>query len=188
MLKLIPFALIILVIEEIIPLIVMYAPFVLPSTCILPSQKERIDSKRREKQKLYAVDFKPMFALLHKRALEDPSIPLSTLLDGKALTPVGGLLCLPAFGPVQLRLSRIQRHLAAIAQDDALLKREQLGQNLSYAEAREALEQRGIITDGLSQKQWHARLQWWLTHADAEGADPVRQRVLLVASSGAGRF
>lgn len=41
---------IVLVIEEIIPLIVLYAPWMLPSTCILPSQRERIEKKRREKQ------------------------------------------------------------------------------------------------------------------------------------------
>lgn len=42
------------------------------------------------------------------------------------------------------------------------------------------------ITEGLSPKTWQARLQWWLTNA--EGGDPFTQRVLLVASSGAGKF
>jgi hypothetical protein len=43
-----------LVLEEVIPLIVLYAPGMLPSTCILASQRERIDAKRREKQRSYA--------------------------------------------------------------------------------------------------------------------------------------
>lgn len=42
------------------------------------------------------------------------------------------------------------------------------------------------ITEGLSPQTWQARLQWWLTNA--EGGDPFTQRVLLVASSGAGKF
>jgi LETM1 and EF-hand domain-containing protein 1 len=41
----------IVVIEEIIPLVVLYAPGILPSTCILPSQRERIDSQRHERQR-----------------------------------------------------------------------------------------------------------------------------------------
>ncbi|KAH9945649.1 hypothetical protein B0H21DRAFT_744037 [Amylocystis lapponica] len=186
--KLVPFALIILVIEEIIPLIVLYAPFVLPSTCILPSQKDRIDAKRREKQKLYAANHKQVLEQLRRRALEDPSVPMNTLLDHGAAGPVGGLLCLSTLGPAALQLRRIKRQLAAIVEDDAVLKRESLGQRLTQAEMRDALEERGIITDGLPQKQWQTRLHWWLTHADVEGADPIRQRVLLVASSAVGRF
>ncbi|KAH9978977.1 hypothetical protein BGW80DRAFT_1282159 [Lactifluus volemus] len=37
-----------------IPLIVLYAPGMLPSTCILTSQRERSDAKRREKQRAFA--------------------------------------------------------------------------------------------------------------------------------------
>ena len=39
------------IIEEIIPLIVMYAPGMLPSTCVLPSQRARIDTKRHSRQR-----------------------------------------------------------------------------------------------------------------------------------------
>jgi LETM1 and EF-hand domain-containing protein 1 len=53
-LRLVPFVAIVLVLEEVIPLIVLYAPGMLPSTCILASQRERIDAKRREKQRSYA--------------------------------------------------------------------------------------------------------------------------------------
>lgn len=48
--RLVPFVLILIVIEEILPLIVIYAPFMLPSTTILPSQAERIYNKREEKK------------------------------------------------------------------------------------------------------------------------------------------
>ena len=49
--RLVPFVLTIVIIEEIIPLIVLYAPGLLPSTCVLPSQRERILTKRHEKQR-----------------------------------------------------------------------------------------------------------------------------------------
>jgi hypothetical protein len=39
-----------LILEEALPLIVLYAPFMLPSTTILPSQAARIFAKREEKK------------------------------------------------------------------------------------------------------------------------------------------
>lgn len=189
-LKLVPFVLMIIVIEEIIPLVVLYAPFILPSTCLLPSQKERIDSKRREKQKYYALEYKPLFEQLSQRFLVQSDTPLKSL-DGSALSAVNGLLALPTYGPSALRLSRLQQHLASIADDDTLLARESFGQALTQIELRDALEERGIITDGLSPNAWRTRLEWWLTHVDAKASgdlDPISKRVLLVASSGAGKF
>ena len=59
--RLVPFVAIVLVLEEVIPLIVMYAPGMLPSTCILASQRERIDAKRREKQRAYAETSRDAF-------------------------------------------------------------------------------------------------------------------------------
>lgn len=50
-LRLVPFILVLVIIEEILPLIVIYAPFMLPSTTILPSQAERIYEKREEKKR-----------------------------------------------------------------------------------------------------------------------------------------
>ena len=49
--RLVPFVLTLVIIEEIIPLIVMYAPGMLPSTCVLPSQRARIDTKRHSRQR-----------------------------------------------------------------------------------------------------------------------------------------
>lgn len=184
-LKLIPFLLMILIIEEIIPLVVVYAPFILPSTCLLPSQKERIDTKRREKQKVYALNNKPLFEQLRQRLLADPATPTKAL-DSSALTAVNGLLALSTIGPNSLRLRRLQQHLASIAEDDMLLKRESFGQRLTEAALRDALEERGIITDGLSPQVWQSRLEWWLKNV--EGGDTFGRRVLLVASSGAGKF
>lgn len=59
--RLVPFVAIVLILEEVIPLIVLYAPGMLPSTCILTSQRERIDAKRREKQRAYAETSRDAF-------------------------------------------------------------------------------------------------------------------------------
>ena len=42
---------IVVLVEELIPLIVLYAPAMLPSTCVLPSQRDRIVAKRIERQR-----------------------------------------------------------------------------------------------------------------------------------------
>ena len=42
--------LILVILEEALPLVVLYAPFMLPSTTILPSQAERIYAKGQEKK------------------------------------------------------------------------------------------------------------------------------------------
>lgn len=48
--RLVPFLLILIILEEALPLIVLYAPFLLPSTCILPNQRARITWKRDDAQ------------------------------------------------------------------------------------------------------------------------------------------
>lgn len=187
LLKLIPFALIILIAEEVIPLVVLYAPFLLPSTCIMPSQKERIDTKRREKQKSYILEMRPMFELVHAR-LADPSVAPEAVLDSSSTVAFNGLLALSTRGPNVLRLNRLKRHLTAVAEDDEFLLREDLGKRLTGAELQDALDERGIITAGLPQDVWSSRLQWWLSQVDGSSvADPIRERMLLIARSATGK-
>ena len=61
-LRLVPFVAIVILLEEVIPLIVLYAPGMLPSTCVLASQRERIDTKRREKQRDFAETMRDVFS------------------------------------------------------------------------------------------------------------------------------
>ena len=89
-LRLVPFVAIVLVLEEVIPLIVLYAPGMLPSTCILTSQRERIDTKRREKQRGYAETMQDTFLDVRKAgptalASSLPSTISSIALCGKVV-------------------------------------------------------------------------------------------------------
>ena len=72
-----PFIAIVLILEEVIPLIVLYAPGMLPSTCVLTSQRERIDAKRREKQRAYSETMREVFLKVRKAgpAALTPSLP-----------------------------------------------------------------------------------------------------------------
>ncbi|KAI0644652.1 hypothetical protein C8Q79DRAFT_1104954 [Trametes meyenii] len=185
-LKLIPFALIILIAEETIPLVVIYTPFLLPSTCLLPSQKERIDTKRREKQRVFAEAMKPVFESVHNRALSEPDVSVDSLLDRPTLVPYNGVLSMSTFGLPWTKRNRIKKHLQNIAADDALLSREDAGSRLSAREVREALEERGIVTEGLSTEAMRARLRWWLAQSSAS-SDPILARVLLIASNALGK-
>jgi len=190
LLKLIPFAMIILVLEEIIPLVVLYAPFILPSTCILPTQKDRIDLKKREKQRLFVSSYPEVFAKLAEEASSEVGVDIT--LSGVNLKPMSGMLGLSTFTPRLFQLSALKRHLATIGEDDVLLLREQNGAHLTPSELRQALAERGILTDELPENLWRSRLTWWLNSVekltrDAD-ADAASVRVKLVARSALGKF
>ena len=82
--RLIPFLLIVIIAEEVIPLVVIYAPFLLPSTCLLPSQKERIDAKKREKQVACAAEMAGTLEAIRQRGVADPAASTTSLLGSKA--------------------------------------------------------------------------------------------------------
>jgi len=64
--------------EEVIPIIAIYAPFMLPSTCILPSQRDRIEQKKAIKALDASVTYRTLFAELNGKA-QDGKLPLSAL-------------------------------------------------------------------------------------------------------------
>jgi len=74
--RVVPFIFIALLLEEVIPLIAIYAPFMLPSTCILPSQRARIEEKKTEKAIVFANNYRSLFVQLKSK--EDPVGHLST--------------------------------------------------------------------------------------------------------------
>ncbi|THH28529.1 hypothetical protein EUX98_g5656 [Antrodiella citrinella] len=190
LLKLIPFAMIIIIVEEIIPLIVLYAPFILPSTCILPTQKDRIDAKQREKQRVLVASYSDVFAKLAK----DQSVQVSveSFLSGVTLKPVSGMLGISTYTPRVFQLNALKRHLTTIGEDDALLLREHHGAHLTPSELRQALLERGIATDEVPEDLWRTRLTWWLSSveklSDKTAVDPASERLRLVACSALGKF
>jgi LETM1 and EF-hand domain-containing protein 1 len=66
LLRLVPFVLVIAILEELIPLIIIFAPNALPSTCILPSQRLKIDAKKMERQKEASQTMKSVFDEMRK--------------------------------------------------------------------------------------------------------------------------
>jgi len=184
--RLVPFIMIILILEEVIPLIVLYAPGMLPSTCILASQRERINAKRQEKQRAYAETMRDVYSDVLKAGPAALVSSLPSITSGIALC---GLLSLSMWGPNFRRRWRIERHMKSVTVDDALLVKEGLGDRLTHPELLEALVERGIVTDGLNTATLKARLRWWLITADkTEDGTPVSRRIALTAQSALGRF
>ncbi|KAG5653622.1 hypothetical protein H0H81_011848 [Sphagnurus paluster] len=142
--KVVPFLFIALLLEEVIPLIAIYAPFMLPSTCILPSQRDRIEEKRTTKSVAYANEYRHIYSQL--RAKESPAghIPIDALKASGASIAVCGILRLSTIGFDALRIRRIRHHLQFIALDDQLLVQDKLLQRLSRKGLEEALQERGM--------------------------------------------
>ncbi|KAG6820879.1 hypothetical protein H0H93_010223 [Arthromyces matolae] len=142
--KVVPFLFIALLLEEIIPLIAIYAPFMLPSTCILPSQRERIDAKRADKATAFSLQYRNVFSTLKQAESPEGHISLSALTSSGASVAVCGVLRLSTSGIDALRIRRIRNHFEFIAEDDRLLLQDDLINQLSTKELEEILGERGM--------------------------------------------
>lgn len=76
--RLIPFIILALVLEELIPVIALYAPFMLPSTCILPGQRTRMTEKLTQKAIASALESQHILDNIRKKAV-DGKLPSSAL-------------------------------------------------------------------------------------------------------------
>jgi LETM1 and EF-hand domain-containing protein 1 len=135
--KLVPFIIIALLLEEIIPLIALYVPSMLPSTCILPSQRERIHQTKLAKATVYTDEFRSALQRMSAK-------PANFMAHRDDALVMCGVLRLPTWGPNLLKKRRISKHLAGIVQDDVRLLGENRGMDLKDGELTEALEERGL--------------------------------------------
>lgn len=76
--------------EEVEPLIAIYGPSFLPSTCILPSQQERIQEKKSQKALGFALNYSSLF--LELRNKEDPEgfLPIEAIRSKDTPTVICG--------------------------------------------------------------------------------------------------
>jgi LETM1 and EF-hand domain-containing protein 1 len=76
--------------EEVIPLIAIYAPSFLPSTCILPSQQARISEKKFQKSLAFALNYSPLFAQLKSKESPEGYLPIGAIRFDGAPTAISG--------------------------------------------------------------------------------------------------
>lgn len=159
-----PFITLVIIAEELIPLVAIWAPWMLPSTCVLPTQSARILEERHRAAVQGVARSGEVFAQLRAAAEGDPKrVSLAALagLSRPALQDLCRILHASTFFPKR----RIERHLRTIAADDSLLIREIMPSKrvgLNDAELAEALAERGIPHEGLPRKQQEPLLLTWL--------------------------
>ncbi|KAG8934139.1 hypothetical protein FRC02_010516 [Tulasnella sp. 418] len=171
MVKLVPFILILLILEEILPLVVLYMPGLLPSTCILPSQLERIESKAEDDRKVAIASVKQWLAQNNFQSNLDDIRQVDTSL----VKEICRVLALSSKGTVAMARARIERHLSYLSQDDALLQREGNAKHLSERDLRVALSERGFLTKQLEEVELRPRLVGWLS--DGGGINTLLDRL-----------
>lgn len=139
---------VVLIMEELIPLIAIYAPFMLPSTTIFPSQLKRIQDKALEKQATFATRKDAFRSIIEAGAQQQPGKTVDLLklrsLGSMSTKSTCGVLRLATWGPAPLLLWRLDKHLKHVAVDDALLAKEDMGARLTDGELERALAERGM--------------------------------------------
>ncbi|KAG8720780.1 hypothetical protein FRC08_018239 [Ceratobasidium sp. 394] len=155
--KLVPFLLILLILEEALPLIVLYAPFLLPSTCILPNQRARILWKRDDAQYVARQEV--------RRILSEAG-PVSKFVSAgvgrmpeELVTGLAKTFGLSTRGPVMLHRRRLEKHLTYLLNDDRLLVNEShMGSHLDLRNLRNAMSERGFLASA-DESQLRATLE-----------------------------
>lgn len=122
MLKLPLFVAILVILEEILPLVVIYLPSLLPSTCILPSQLETIHSATELKRHRVISDLQAPESEVAKvsGAGSDLGDVLSQL-SSQALSQLATVYNLATWGTQGMLRSRIASHLRYLRDDDGLM-------------------------------------------------------------------
>ncbi|KAK7057388.1 Letm1 RBD domain-containing protein [Favolaschia claudopus] len=174
--KLIPFVIIAIILEEVIPLIAIWFPQMLPSTCVLPSQRDRILQGLTDKALAVPTTWGSTLASLTRAAADTGEISLDALNENKLIRPVAGLLLLPGLGLTAKR--RLRKHLTFIQTDDRFLLEEDIG-SLTTSDLVQALRERGISQPGVNHHEQVKQLSGWLKSVDKN--DSITRRIYLVA-------
>ncbi|KAI5889789.1 uncharacterized protein SCHCODRAFT_02635630 [Schizophyllum commune H4-8] len=162
--KMVPFIMIVIIAEELIPLVAIWAPWMLPSTCVLPIQRARIIEGKHRAAVEASARSGSTFAELRAAAKGDPprvSLAALSTVPRLAQTDLCRILHTSGFFPRR----NIEKQLRAVAADDALLIREILPTKrvgLTDEELADALADRGIPHEGLPRKQQEKLLLTWL--------------------------
>ncbi|KIM24481.1 hypothetical protein M408DRAFT_75783, partial [Serendipita vermifera MAFF 305830] len=203
LLRLVPFLSIVIVLEEILPLVIIYAPFLLPSTCKLPAQAKRIedlaDVKRwdslvalggvlavREgadagREQAFGTAASAIPVLGHESGMREGR--LDSLPEG-SLQLLCKLLNVAPYGPSSYLKMRLRSTLATLSSEDMHFSDNKSASTpkvssvdavsqLSLSELRLLLGRRGFPTTPLALPQLRENLKWWLSQPE----HPVERRL-----------
>lgn len=130
------FLAILLILEEILPLVVIYAPSLLPSTCVLPSQSTKMRSGEERVRGLAIFDLAKdeQIRSVVEQIVTKSETNAKTEIDVQNVQPLATygaevvrqmarVYALSAFGPISMISSRIDKYLNKLQSDDQLLRR-----------------------------------------------------------------
>ncbi|KAF9955133.1 hypothetical protein BGZ65_003591 [Modicella reniformis] len=171
--RLIPFGLVFFFATEYIPLIIIFAPQLIPSTCVTPSQLEgrrkKIHEKRcvmteklirmnrREITKEGLANYNSFIGIANKygEAFD------YKVIDREHLSSFCKFMGLNGFGPKFILEKRLNKHMGYLKQDDLLLQRDGIN-SLTFAELQVANEERGMRSLQVSKDHLEKSLGYWL--------------------------
>ncbi|ORE15834.1 hypothetical protein BCV71DRAFT_184622, partial [Rhizopus microsporus] len=182
--KLIPFGIIFCILPESIPLLVIYVPAMIPSTCLKDSQivcKIRIIELQKQREKLDKVRQKmtmnvlksaeqvqgiapedflslPKFQRIAKHYAYDFDL---SRIDRRHLSAYCRFMGLNDYGTQGMLKKRLAKYMDYIEKDDKLLAKEGVD-NLDIKELSTAVEERGMRSLNEPEEQMRRALKYWL--------------------------
>ncbi|GJJ69106.1 LETM1 and EF-hand domain-containing protein 1, mitochondrial [Entomortierella parvispora] len=179
--RMIPFGLIFLLATEYIPLIIIFAPQLIPSTCVTPSQldgrRKKIHEKRstmteklilqnkREITKEHLASYNSFISIAKKYGEGFDY----NMIDRQHLSSFCKFMGLSGFGPKFMLKKRLDKHMTYLHKDDVLLHQEGLD-SLTFSELQVANEERGMRSLEVSREHLEKSLAYWLRVSQSKDA------------------
>ncbi|KAF9584093.1 hypothetical protein BGW38_007603 [Lunasporangiospora selenospora] len=180
--RLIPFALVFTFATEYIPLIIIFAPQLIPSTCVTASQLDNLRKKTHEKrstvtEKLIRLNRREItkenlasynsFVVIAKKYGEGFTYDA---IDRAHLSAFCKFMGLNGFGLKSMLKKRLDRHMTYIKEDDLLLQKDGID-SLTFGELQIANEERGMRSLEVSREHLEKSLAYWLKLNLSKDAD-----------------
>ncbi|KAK0543650.1 hypothetical protein OC845_006017 [Tilletia horrida] len=202
------FLAIVLILEELLPLVVIYAPGLLPSTCILPSQMTKIRGKEEDKRKEAVRRLRELSSSLtvastgpqgatpegSANAWDEEVKQAVGALNPSAVKDLALTFKLATWGGSFLQRRRLSSHLSYLREDDALMAGVATGEantgkaSMSIADQvpqdvdglARACSERGLRASGIDSVTMSEALRSWLRETQpAHGASTPSASELL---------
>uniref|UniRef100_V5GGX4 Letm1 RBD domain-containing protein n=1 Tax=Kalmanozyma brasiliensis (strain GHG001) TaxID=1365824 RepID=V5GGX4_KALBG len=172
------FLFILLILEEALPLVVIWAPSLLPSTCILPNQLVKIrmgeEVKRAEAWRALkgSEGLQPLLPVVEESqggaSLREAHREGGDVLKGLSaedLAKLGKVFSLSTWGGAAMVRRRLDAHLAYLRSDDALMSSDGAYAIPQHVDAlAKACGERGLRSTGIDHREMYESLCTWLRY------------------------
>lgn len=170
------FLFILLILEEALPLVVIWAPSLLPSTCILPTQLTKIrmgeEVKRAEvfAQLKQSESLKELLPVVQESnggfKLTEPHVASADLvkkISAEDLVRLAKMFALSTWGGSSMVRRRLDTHLAYLRTDDQLMCVDGFSAIPQHVDAlAKACGERGLRCTGIEHREMFESLRTWL--------------------------